>query len=71
MAKSKKDSAPVRQAHAAGVASASSLSGDKSVAERIEAAMHQAIQECLDQGITDPDAQRERMLAAREAVLGE
>lgn len=58
----------VRQVHAVGIASTSS-SGNDDLSARIEEAMHAAVRECLDAGITDPDAQRERMLAAREAVL--
>ncbi|MET3409442.1 hypothetical protein [Methylobacterium sp. 1030] len=37
--------------------------------QRVEAAMVQAIRQCLDEGIIDPDVQRERILAARDAVL--
>ncbi len=52
-----------------GVSSSSSLSGDADLAQRIQTAMEQAIRECLDEGITDPDVQRERMMAARETEL--
>lgn len=54
---------------ATGVSSSANLSGNDGLAERIHDAMQQAIRECLDQGVTDPDEQRGRMLAAREAVL--
>lgn len=59
-----------RVVEATGIASSSAL-GNDDLAARIEAAMQQAIRECLDQGVTDPDEQRGRMLAAREAVLAE
>lgn len=60
----------VKVVAATGVSSSSSL-GNDDLAERVHDAMQQAIRECLDQGITDPDEQRERMLAAREEVLSE
>lgn len=59
-----------RKVKATGVASASQT-GNGDMAARIEAAMQQAIRECLDEGVTDPDEQRARMMAAREAVLAE
>lgn len=43
--------------------------GEDTLADAIGAAMEQAIRDCLDAGIIDPDVMRERMLAAREAVL--
>lgn len=52
-----------------GISSSATLSGNTDLADRVQAAMEQAIRECLDAGITDPDEQRERMMAAREAEL--
>lgn len=60
----------IRVAAATGVSSSSNL-GNDDLAERVHGAMQQAIRECLDQGVTDPDEQRERMMAAREAMLAE
>jgi len=59
-----------RVIEATGVA-VSAQSGNDSLAARVEAAMQQAIRECLDEGVTDTIAQRERISAAREAVLAE
>lgn len=43
--------------------------GNPTMADAIGDAMRRAVQQCLDEGIIDPSAQRERMLAARDAVL--
>lgn len=64
------DKTATRVAQATGIASSSQI-GNDDLAARIEAAMQQAIRECLDQGVTDPDEQRERMLAARGKVLSD
>lgn len=45
-----------------------STAEDKALGARIEAAMHQAIMDAAAVGISDPDAIRARMLAARQAV---
>ena len=59
----------VVRVEATGVASASTTSGNTGLASQIEAAMMTAVRQCLDEGITDPGTQRERIIAAREAVL--
>lgn len=64
------DDQKVKVVSATGVSSSSNL-GNDDLAERIHDAMQQAIRECLDEGVTDPDEQRARMMAAREAVLAE
>ena len=61
----------VTRVGAIGVAIATNISGNIALAERLEAAQVQAIRECYDAGTTDPDTIRERMAAAREAVLSE
>jgi len=64
------DQSKTRVVEAVGVASASQV-GNDDLAARIEAAMQQAIRECLDEGVTDTVAQRERIAAARQAILDE
>lgn len=64
------DQSKPRVVEAVGVASASQV-GNDDLAARIEAAMQRAIRECLDEGVTDTAVQRERISAAREAVLAE
>lgn len=61
----------VKVVAATGISSSATLSGNTDLADRVQSAMEQAIRECLDAGIVDPDEQRERMLAARDAVLSE
>lgn len=63
--------ADVKVVSAVGVSSNSTLSGDSELADRVERAMHQAIRDCLEEGVVDPDTQRDRMLAARDAILAE
>ena len=54
---------------AVGTASAS-LSGDrKGLAVAIQDAMSKAVLACYADGITDPVKMRERMMAARQAVI--
>jgi len=54
---------------AVGTASAS-LSGDrKGLAAAIQDAMSKAVLECYAEGIKDPVRMRERMMAARQAVV--
>lgn len=43
--------------------------GNPTMADVIGEAMRQAIQKCLDEGVIDPDVQRQRVLAARDAAL--
>lgn len=59
----------IKVVEATGIASASNASGNSDLASQIEAAMQQALRECLDQGVTDPEEQRARMLVARDAVI--
>jgi hypothetical protein len=54
-----------------GISSASNLAGNDDLADRVHDAMQNAVRQCLDEGIIDPTQQRERMMAAREAVLAE
>jgi len=54
-----------------GISSASSLGGNGDLADRVHDAMQNAVRECLDEGVIDPTQQRERMMAARQAVLDE
>lgn len=65
------DQSEITPVGATGVAVAANVSGNLALAERLEAAQVQAIRECYDAGTTDPDTIRERMAAAREAVLSE
>lgn len=46
-------------------------SKDKTVAKAIEVAMIEAVEAAAADGVTDPDAVRERMMIARAAVSGE
>lgn len=54
---------------AAGTANASVL--EKPLAKAVEDAMVLAVQECIDEGITDPAVILERKAAARQRVKGE
>jgi len=49
-------------------ASSGTLSPDKTLSKRIEAAMVEAIKKCQADGITDPKVIKEEMMAARERV---
>jgi hypothetical protein len=65
-----RDPAPeIVRVGATGVAVAANASGNVDLAERLEAAMVGAIESCHAEGILDPEIHRERMMAAREAVL--
>lgn len=54
----------------AGVGSAVGRAGTRGArAQAIQAAMVQAIQDCLAEGLIDPEVIRARQLAAKDAVL--
>lgn len=57
-----------RIVEAVGVSANAKLPRDRTLSQRIEAAMSQAVRDCYAEGITDPAVIRERMLAAREAA---
>ena len=55
----------------AAMTAVSALGEDKStLAQQVEAAMAQAVQDCYTAGITDPDKVRAAMLAARDKLTG-
>ncbi len=56
---------------AVGVSANSVANADRSRAKAIEAAMSAAVSQCYADGITDPVKVKERMMAARQAVIAE
>lgn len=53
---------------AVGVAVSSLAEGQEDLCKAMEAAMSQAVLDAYGEGVTDPDAIRERMLAAQEVA---
>lgn len=48
---------------------ASGNAKDSGLAQRVEAAMSQAISQAYQEGVTEPEQVKERMMSAREIVL--
>jgi len=56
---------------AAGIASASTLSGDVDLSTKIQTAMSDAVTQAIADGITDPMEHRKLITAAKEKVIAE
>lgn len=69
----KKDQAPAEPTIAAATGSAGGSGGAEeagALGQSVEAAMSRAVHQASVDGVTDPDEIRERMLRARDEVLG-